>query len=723
MLQTKNPFQTLWDLGYKRLCPIIPPGAPISEKSNLFKRLRNGKDERGKAPGRLRDGLWSGFDFTVFEPDESDLEKWAASGAGVGIKTGQGLVLFDADTINPEWADTIKLTLERNGLILPIRIGRAPKVGYLVRTDVDFPFTMFEFGPRRSDNKRDRVEILTEGKQFVAQGIHPGTMQPYKWPDGVPPLSEVPFASKEKLMAVMEQLSSILPEVGKLEVARGDTGDYPDQETLRMPTDLLTKLVEATPNTTEEFPKRESYLKYGYAIKAAAGPENERLARDLFLDWAARWKDPDGCENDPEEAEADWLRMKPPFRTGKSRILNKAKASPAGLKVLYEQWTEPNWKPVERSSPIFEESPPADQNLSKQLFSILTLDQIANLPPPKFLIDRHVPERSVGFLYGDPGTGKSFIALDWALHIAYGAEKWHGDPIDGTDDGMVIYLAGEGASGMRTRASAWKQRHGHTHDSENFGLLGGTVNFMSKDDGPKLVRSLERHAERFGRPIRMIVVDTVSRAMPGADENSQKEMTLFVRACDLLRDEFGCAVVGVHHANKSGDMRGSTVLLGAGDFVLKLERKKGHAVGYLVCEKQKDAPDGWKDSYRFDVVTVSEKESSLVPMRLNSVDAETVPQGLESAILGALHASWERGEPWGKTPQTKDRWAVRRMVNDFAMDAHDAEMKLAEWLESGTVREDWIDKRDKKKGLIRVDFSEPNVSVGENEEAEQGAFE
>jgi hypothetical protein len=94
------------------------------------------------------------------------------------------------------------------------------------------------------------------------------------------------------------------------------------------------------------------------------------------------------------------------------------------------------------------------------------------------------------------------------------------------------------------------------------------------------------------------VVDTVSRAMPGADENLQKEMTLFVRACDRLQGCVPLRRVGVHHAGKNGDMRGSTVLLGAGDFVFKLERKQGATIGRLHCEKQKDAPDGWEEPYR-----------------------------------------------------------------------------------------------------------------------------
>src|SRR5690349_9198959 len=102
---TDSPFEQLWSLGYHRLCPIIPPGAPISERSNLFKRIAAGDDARGKVPGiKWQDGTWSGFDFVAHESAYHDLARWNGMGAGVGIKAGQGLALIDADTLHEDRA-------------------------------------------------------------------------------------------------------------------------------------------------------------------------------------------------------------------------------------------------------------------------------------------------------------------------------------------------------------------------------------------------------------------------------------------------------------------------------------------------------------------------------------------------------------------------------------------------------------------------------------------
>jgi hypothetical protein len=204
--------------------------------------------------------------------------------------------------------------------------------------------------------------------------------------------------------------------------------------------------------------------------------------------------------------------------------------------------------------------------------------------------------------------------------------------------------------------------------------------------------------------------------MPGADENLQKEMTLFVRACDVLRDAFRCAVIGVHHAGKNGDMRGSTVLNGAGDFVFRLARKKGATIGHLACEKQKDGPDGWEDAYQFDTVGLEDGETSIVVARadlgLGGAGATLTPN-VTAAVLDAMRAAWERGEPWAKVAQTKERYAVRRMVFDFGFDGAVAEETLAVWEASGLIEVALLSAKHRLKGYkVRANSGQPVQSDG-----------
>ena len=97
----QNVFTALAALGYPATVPIIPPGASVSPRSTLAKRIDTPSDGRGKSPGiRHRDGLWSGFDWLPYRADARDYERWHDMGAGTGIKTGaeSGVVVLDADT-------------------------------------------------------------------------------------------------------------------------------------------------------------------------------------------------------------------------------------------------------------------------------------------------------------------------------------------------------------------------------------------------------------------------------------------------------------------------------------------------------------------------------------------------------------------------------------------------------------------------------------------------
>ena len=679
---TNNEFHRFWALGFRRLLPIIPFDAQISERSTLYKRIGTPQDGRGKTPGtRGRDGLWSSFDWASHEADDADLERWGSMNAGVGIKCGKQpdgtwLVAIDADTLSVQHATTIRDIVGAQLGRLPIRVGRSPKALYLCRVSGPLAYSRIEFGD-------ERVEVLTEGKQFVAEGTHPKTGKPYTWPRELIAYDALPVFTPEQIIAVLEALRAALPAASRV-ITEG-AGSEVSQPSLTASLEAVTRAVNATPNSSNHFPSRESYRDYGYAIKAAL-PDHEDEALALFQSWCARWS---GGENDPDVVEADWRRMKPPFRRGASWLFDLA--AEYGEFDKASVWYEPI---TPQTEPLF---PIEGGGTRDDVYPLLDLADIINRPAPSFLVARHIPEIGLGFLYSVPGAGKSFLMLDAALTIAYGLGKWHGDEIRTDDEAVVLYIAAEGSFGFRNRVKAWMQAHRVENLPKRFLMIERTIDFMAAEDIDKLLRTVRGAG---CRPC-LVVVDTVSRAMPGADENLQKEMTLFVSACDRLKETFRCAVVGVHHAGKNGDMRGSTVLLGAGDFVFRLERRIGATIGNLFCEKQKDAPDGWDEPYRFELVTLADGQTSLVVERADlsvGPSLELTP-ATSHAVLEAMRAAWEAGEPWSKAAQSGERRAVRRMVADFGFKASSAEELLAVWEQTGLVRVEMRDVRNKKSGF------------------------
>ena len=344
------------------------------------------------------------------------------------------------------------------------------------------------------------------------------------------------------------------------------------------------------------------------------------------------------------------------------------------------------------------------QNVGPSLYELLSVTAIKNLPDPEWLIDGMVIDRGLGFVFGPPGCGKSFITLGQALSIACGLENWWGRKI--ARKGPVIYISSEGVGDIKFRLRAWENHLGVKADEAPFYLIRQTINFMLDTDVHKLLLTINTLCEQLGELPVMIVVDTVSRVLPGADENLQKDMTLFIKACDEVRETFGATVVGVHHTSRQGNMRGSTVFDGAGDFLFGIERDEGDMIGTMTAKKIKAAQDGWKQSFELKEVALGDIKAtkSLVAISCEQQAKEKSalpPKDVCRRILSDISTAWHSGKPWSSMPQTK---AKGRYAPALIKARHDVVEKLAElliktWLDNGVLTYDMCDKSTKMQGL------------------------
>ena len=172
-------------------------------------------------------------------------------------------------------------------------------------------------------------------------------------------------------------------------------------------------------------------------------------------------------------------------------------------------------------------------------------------------------------MYGAPGEGKTFVALDLAYHVAAG-KPWMDRKVHA---GPVLYLAYEGTGGMRKRAQAILQKHGQT----DVPLYIHAADYNLRDvTGRKALGSLL--AVLPEKPV-LIVLDTLARALKGGDENSAQDMGALNDAVGALVEATGACVLLIHHSgkNKNAGARGSSALLGAIDTELEVEGKAVHA--------------------------------------------------------------------------------------------------------------------------------------------------
>lgn len=268
-------------------------------------------------------------------------------------------------------------------------------------------------------------------------------------------------------------------------------------------------------------------------------------------------------------------------------------------------------------------------------FAILTVAELMAQPPTRWTVRDLIPQSGLGVVYGGPGSGKTFLMLDMAAHIARG-KPWQGRR---TRQGVVVYIAAEGALGVRLQA--YMQHHElTTPDLENLLVLQSGINLLDPAaDVADLVASIK--AAVGDREIRMIVVDTLARSMPGGNENASEDMGAVINSAGKLQDAFQCVLCFVHHCGKdeTKGSRGHSSLKGATDVEISVRRDAD--IRTAIAEKVRDGGD----------------QTALVTFRLQSVDLgprheidpdSDISERITSCVLAPCDPPERTDEPRGK---------------------------------------------------------------------------
>jgi putative DNA primase/helicase len=217
---------------------------------------------------------------------------------------------------------------------------------------------------------------------------------------------------------------------------------------------------------------------------------------------------------------------------------------------------------------------------------LIPADEFCTKPAPiKWMVKNWIQEDALIMIHGPSGGGKTFVALDWCLHIASGLSDWNGHRVKG---GTVVYLAGEGHHGLRSRISAWKQHHGVS--SVKMWLSKAGCDLNTPEGYMKVVEAIRALPE----VPRVIVVDTLHRFLSG-DENSAQDAKTMIDACAALMREFNCSIILVHHTGVSDEAqhraRGSSAWKGALEIEISVIPAKGDGPLQIVQRKSKDAEE------------------------------------------------------------------------------------------------------------------------------------
>tara|TARA_R100000697_G_scaffold4783_2_gene9936 strand:- start:4330 stop:6096 length:1767 start_codon:yes stop_codon:yes gene_type:complete len=204
---------------------------------------------------------------------------------------------------------------------------------------------------------------------------------------------------------------------------------------------------------------------------------------------------------------------------------------------------------------------------------------------------------AMSVVYGPSNVGKTFFVLDLALHVALG-RSWREKVVE---QGSVLYLAMEGARGISNRIIAFK-KHYQIEDTIPLSIVPVVVPMLNDEEALQKLIVTARAVQRRHGELKLIVVDTLSRAMAGGDENGPKDMTAFVRAVDELRQEIDAHVLIVHHSGKdeARGARGHSSLRAATDTEIEISGNAGMA--HARVAKQRELEIGGEYGFQLETV-------------------------------------------------------------------------------------------------------------------------
>lgn len=258
-----------------------------------------------------------------------------------------------------------------------------------------------------------------------------------------------------------------------------------------------------------------------------------------------------------------------------------------------------------------------------------------------WLIKKFLPQEGMAVMFGRPGCGKSFVALDLMLHIAEGT-PWRGVK---TKQAAVTYIASEGGVMGVNRVHAFMREHSRPWPS-GFRMSPLALDLRSTpQDRDRLIADIRAAQPECG----LVVIDTLNRNIGGGDENSPEDMGAFVGHCDAIAKALNCLVLIIHHSGKdeAKGSRGHSSLVGAIDLEIEITRRQGEA-GKIHVTKLRNGEDGQEWGFLLKGVYLGDDE-----------DGEAV----KSAVVISADAPEVCASPGGKVQR-----AVQEAFIQFSLD-------------------------------------------------------
>ncbi|MDA9558246.1 helicase RepA family protein [Vibrio sp.] len=297
-----------------------------------------------------------------------------------------------------------------------------------------------------------------------------------------------------------------------------------------------------------------------------------------------------------------------------------------------------------------------------------------------YLIDGLLPSKSFGVIYGPSGSFKSFLVMGLAAHISTGTD-WDERRVR---QAGVLYVVAEGGIGAPRRVKAWEKAKNEGKSLENFFVVNEPIHIANFASLNMMIETINHIEHTQKTKIELIIFDTLARCFNGADENSTKDMNLFVSGCDILKARTGATVLVVHHSgkNENNAARGSSALRAACDFEYKVTKGVNESDDpnlILSCEKMKDDEPPSKRQFYLESQFVFQDQNGNAKVSLvvnekgrpfdgteSSNTSTGVTSKLQVAIWDIIRSRISKGEPTSRSVIRDDFKALGHPSKNFS---------------------------------------------------------
>ena len=223
-------------------------------------------------------------------------------------------------------------------------------------------------------------------------------------------------------------------------------------------------------------------------------------------------------------------------------------------------------------------------------YPLLSVKEFCAIPQQHDIVKGMLPSVGVGYAFGASTAAKTFFIIDLAVHVCRG-QAWRNLS---TNQTPVCLFFLEGISGGARRLQAYETFHG-IKIPENFKIGIQPTTFYKDEDVEALRAAIPMNS--------LVIVDTQSRVAAELDENSARDMNLFIEQCYRIAIDRQCCICLIHHTGKNSDrgIRGASSQFANADFCIEVSRSGQHRKATV--RKSKDGGlEGAEFPFRLAVV-------------------------------------------------------------------------------------------------------------------------